>query len=353
MSDMIKEKRKALLHMDDRSFVDRILAFPDRERLNRDEEGKRRRYPSAEMAVRAKRSLENDPEYRLSDRQKWAMADSFATYSTDQLKVAGIKFAKADPKLLDKEPISRDGAKTVYQMMFRLEPEPENEKDKNAVAVYVENADLDENNQVAMTKIGYVPASYTATHPITESMNVFGTLTDHSNGHFSTISYVIDMDTEAVNKKLAMVMNPDKYSYRMPFALNGSPVPEASDYLNNQRDWTGQLNNELEYWGVNGHADSVKFDFPGSRSGMITVESSGKLNEEAMQVCGSYFRHCLESGISGDLKRDGYVTGLAQTQPAVNTRERTYFSLQAEPAAMADGFAEAIDSISTDPGIVK
>lgn len=353
----VKEKTKELLHMDDRQLVDRILAFPDRERLNRDEEGKRRKYPSAEMAVRARRSMEKDPSYQISDKQKWAMADSFAKFSSDQLKVAGIKFAKADPNDLVKNPILEDGVKTVYEMQYHLIPEPENEHDKNAVAVYVENKNdegeikFGEWTYFGLTKIGYMPASYTATHPITDVMTVTGTLTDHSNGHFKTISYVMDMDTEALNKKLATEMNPEKYTYQMPFTLNGSPKPDAADYLNNQRDWTEQLNNELEYWGVNGHADNVKFDFPGARAGMVTVESTDKLNDEAMQVCGSYFRHCLESGISGDLKRDGYVEGLSQTQPAVNTRERTYFSMQAQPSfADEDDFAKAIEGLSGSSG---
>ena len=96
----IKTKRKELLKMDDRSLVDRILAFPDRERLNRDAEGNRRQYPSAEMAVRAKRQLEKDPDYRISEKQRFAMCQSFAEYSIDELKVAGITFAKVDPRTL-------------------------------------------------------------------------------------------------------------------------------------------------------------------------------------------------------------------------------------------------------------
>lgn len=336
----VKQKRKELLKMDNRAFIDRILAFPDRERLNRDEEGKRRKYPSAEMAVRARRSMEKDPNWQLSDKQKFVMADSFAQYSTNELKVAGVKFAKADPNTLVKNEVSSEGVKTVYEMQFHLQPEPENEHDKNAVAVYVDNV---EGNR---TKIGYVPGAYVGEHPIIQPMTVQGTLTDHSNGHFKTISYSMNLDTEAIDKDLAGTRNPDVYTYRMPFILNGDVKENAADYLNGQRDWTQQLNNELEYWGVNGQADNVSFEFPGGKTGNVIVESSSKLNSEAMQVCGSYFRYSLESGISSDLKRDGYVD-VPQNLPAVNTRERTYFSLAAEPAD-TDDFTQAIDGIRMD-----
>lgn len=331
----IKQKRKELLHMDDRAFIDRILAFPDREKLNRDEEGNRRKYPSAEMAVRARRSIEKDPEWKISDKQKYVMADSFARYSTDELKVAGIKFAKADPNTLVKDEVSKEGVKAVYNMQFHLQPEPENEHDKNAVAVLVDNT------EGGKTKIGYMPGAYVAQHPITQPMTVEGTLTDHSNGHFKTISYSMNMDTEAIDKELMANRNPDMYTYCMPFILNGDPKPEIADYLTNQRNWTEQLNNELEYWGVNGKASDVYFSFAG-RTGYINVETSDKLNTEAMTVCGSYFRYSLESGISSDLKRDGYVDTPINI-PAVNTRDKTYFSLQAEPET--DDFAQAVDNI--------
>lgn len=327
-----KEKRKELLRLDDRSLVDRILAFPDRERLNRDDEGKRRQFPSAEMALRVRRSLEKDPDYKISEKQRFAMADSFARYSSDELKVAGITFAKADPNTLVKTEASKEGVKTVYNMDFHLVPEPDNERDKNAVAVMVDNL------EGGRTRIGYVPAGYVAEHPIVHPVSVKGTLTDHSNGHFKTISYVMDMDTEALDKDLNVSTAKDKYTYRMPFALNGDVQPGAAEYLNSQTwsgagrqdGWAERLNNELEYWGVNGSVTGMKFEFPGGRAGNIIVETDRKLNSEAMQVCGSYLNYSLESGISNDLKRDGYVK-CPVNMPAVNTREKHYFSLQAEP----------------------
>lgn len=319
----VKQKRKELLHMDDKAFIDRILAFPDRERLNRDEDGKRRKYPSAEMAVRARRSMEKNPDWKISDKQKYVMADSFAQFSTDELKVSGITFAKADPNTLFKNQVSKEGVKTVYEMQFHLQPEPDNQYDKNAVAVYVDNT------EGSRTKIGYVPAAYTGVHPITNEMTVKGTLTDHSNGHFKTISYAMTIDTEAVDKISFANRDPKMYTYHMPFMLNGDAKPDTADYLTNSRNWTEQLNNELEYWSVNGQADNVYFSLAG-KTGYINVESSAPLNAEAMQVCGSYFRYSLESGISSDLKRDGYVN-VPQTVSAINTREKTYFSLQAEP----------------------
>lgn len=343
-----KDKRKNLLRLDDRALVDRILAFPDREKLNRDDEGKRRQFPSAEMALRARRSLEKDPDYRISEKQRFAMADSFARYSSDELKVSGITFAKADPRTLAKEESSSEGVKTVYSMEFHLVPEPDNKFDKNAVAVYVDNTTGE--NQ-GMTKIGYVPGGYVAEHPIVHPMSVKGTLTDHSNGHFKTISYVMDMDTEALDKDINSNMARDKFTYRMPFILNGDVQPGAEEYLNTQywtgshgeqNGWTERLNNELEYWGVNGHAEDVRFQFSGGRAGNIIVETTEKLNSEAMQVCGSYLNYSLETGISSDLKRDGYVK-CPLNLPAVDTREKTYFSLQAEP-----DFSDAVGSIKED-----
>lgn len=345
----MKSKRKELLRLDDRSLVDRILAFPNRERLNRDEDGKRRPYPSAEMAVRARRSMEKNPEYQISQKQRFAMADSFAKYSTDQLKVAGIKFAKADPNMLKKNILQTEGVKTVYEMQYHLVPEPENEHDKNAVAVYVNNEN-DDNK----TRIGYLPGAYVAEHPIVHPMTVKGTLTDHSNGHFKTISYVMDMDTEALDKEISANRKPDMYTYRMPFILNGEAKPGAAEYLNAmtwsgtggvKEGWTERLNGELEYWGVNGRAENVYFEFPGGRAGNIIVESRAPFNGEAISTCGSYFHYSLEAGISGDLRREGLVDAPAN-MTAVNTRERTYFSLQAEPSA--DDFANAVGSLNVE-----
>lgn len=364
----IKAKRKELLKMDDRSLVNRILAFPDREKLNRDEEGNRRPYPSAEMAVRAKRQLEQDPEYKISEKQRFAMCQSFAEHSTDKMKVVGITFAKADPKTLligERKNIERtkNGARETYDLMFHLKPEPENERDKNAVAVYVPNTEGGE------TRIGYLPGPYVAAHPITDDMSVTGTLTNYAPGTFKVVSYSLALDTEAIDRNLNARQDASaNYIYRMPFRLNGTVIPAASDYLNNEywsdnkdRDnWTKRLNTELEYWGVNGSAESVRFEFPGASTGNIIVETPQKFNDEAIQVCGSYFRYSLEAGISGALKRDGYVMGLQQTQPAVNTRDRTYFSLLAEPGAkvnesgMTDDeeadFTHMIDEMSGDFG---
>lgn len=325
----LKAKRKELLKMDDHAMVDRILAFPDREKLNREEDGTRRKYPSASMASQAKQRWEKNPDYKLSEKQRFAMAQSFATYSTDELKVAGIKAVKVDPNQLMKEEVSKEGTKTVYDMKFHLEPEPENAYDKNAVAVYVDTR-RDNENTPDRVRIGYVPAAYVAVHPITQPMDVNGTLTDHSNGHFKTISYVMNMDTEAVYAANPVQAKEGLYTYRMPFILNGDVKEGAAEYLNTQRDWTKLLNNEFGYWGVNGEVDSVRFAFHGNRSGSVIVSTPQELNQEAVGICGSYFRYGLESGISGDLKRDGYVD-CPLNLPAVNTREKTYFSLQAQP----------------------
>lgn len=333
----VKSKRKELLKLEDRALVDRILAFPDRERLNRDDEGKRRRYPSAEMAVRARKQMEKDPDWKISDKQRYVMADSFAQYSSDELKVSGITFAKADPNKLAKEQVSKEGVKAVYAMQFHLVPEPENEHDRNAVAVYADNAEGD-----GRTRIGYVPAAYVQSHPIREPMDVSGTLTDHSNGKFKTISYTMDMDTEKLCRE-ARHDAADRYTYAMPFHLNGDAKPGAVEYLTGKRDWAQLLNNELEYWGVNGKVDAVSFDI-GVQNGCVNVECSEKLNSEAMQVCGSWLRYGLENGIGSDLKRDGYVDVPLQ-KAAVDTREKSYFSLQSEP-----DFSSAVESLKRPEG---
>lgn len=360
----VKEKEKELLRMPDRDLINRILAFPDREYLNRDEDGKRRKYPSAEMAVNARRNMEKNPDWTISGKQKWAMAHSFAQYSSNELKVAGIKFAKADPNTLQKNPVKTEGVKTVYSMHFHLVPEPENEHDKNAVAVYVDREDTpakSDDGRAAYVpngpvKIGYVPAAYTGIHPIPQPMTVLGTLTDHSNGHFKTISYVMDMDTEAIDKNFSQNNRTDAYTYRMPVILNGNAKEGTAEYLNSQRwpggdGWTQRVNNELEYWGVNGRADNVHFEFPGGKSGSIVVETSAPLNAEAMGICGSFFRYNLESGISADLWREKLVD-CAQNLPAVNTREKMYFSLQSEPDAAAlseeDDFSNAVAGIDNN-----
>lgn len=361
VSKTVKQKEKELLKLSDKDLVNRILAFPDREHLNRDEDGKRRKYPSAEMAVRARRSIEKDPEYKISDKQKWAMAHSFAEYSSNELKVSGIKFAKADPNELEKTVLSKEGQKTVYGMNFYLVPEPENEHDKNAVAVYVDrkeaHAPLENGQETDLenkpVRIGYVPASYVATHPIVSTVMVTGTLTDHSSGHFKTISYSMDMDTETICNQFATNNRTDVYTYQMPFILNGDAKEGAAEYMNSRHltrngitdnYWVTRLNEELEFYGVNGEIDDIRFEFPGGKAGNILVETKEPLNREAMTICGSYFRYCLESNISADLRREKLVDLSKTTLPAVNTREKMYFSLQSEPAE--DDFTKAVNGIT-------
>ena len=340
-----KEKTKALLKLTDRELVDRILSYPERTKLNRDEGGNRRRYPSAEMAVRAKRQMAKDPDYKISDKMRFCMADSFSRYSRDQVKVAGITFAKADPDTLKKIVEKEEGVKTVYEMSFALRPEPENPYDKNAVAVYAENMDGEE------VKIGYVPAAYVATRPITEPLAVKGTLTDHSNGHFKTISYSLDMDTEELERSRSSSWDKGVYTYRMPFLLNGPVKEGAGEYLTScygKGGWAARINDELEYWGVDGQVKDVSFQFPSSRSGEILVKTEAPLSGEAAATCGSFFRYSLEAGIGSDLRRDGYVLPPAG-MPVVNTREKTYFSLMAEPVEEEDrAFAESLEELSPE-----
>ena len=359
----VKEKEKELLHLSDDELIKRILAFPDREYLNRDEDGKRRKYPSAEMAIGARRNMERNSEWKISDKQRWAMAHSFAEYSSNQLKVSGITFAKADPNDLEKTQISKEGVKSVYSMEFYLIPEPENEHDRNAVAVYAHDENGGDNiaygewTYHSLTKVGYVPAAYTSTHPISMPMKVEGTLTDHSNGHFKTISYTMDMDTEAIDREFTANNRDDMYTYRMPFILNGDAKDGIEEYMNGKRwtdpdgtkgGWASRINNELESYGVNGYIDDVRFEFPGGKAGCIVVESSLKLNDDAMQLCGSYFRYCLEYGISTDLKREELVDA-PWNQPAVNMRDHLYFSLQSEPTETNENdFSQAVADIPAD-----
>ena len=109
----------------------------------------------------------------------------------------------------------------------------------------------------------------------------------------------------------------------------------------------GQREKLEEYWGVNGEVDAVAFRFPSPRTGEILVETKAPLCEEAMEVCGSFFHYSLETGIGSDLRRDGYVK-TPQNLPAVNTRDRTYFSLAAEPKSPDTDFERAVESLSQE-----
>ena len=185
-------------------------------------------------------------------------------------------------------------------------------------------------------------------------MKVEGMLTDHSNGHFKTISYTMDMDTEAIDREFTANNRDDMYTYRMPFILNGDAKDGIEEYMNGKRwtdpdgtkgGWASRINNELESYGVNGHIDDVRFEFPGGKAGCIVAESPLKLRDDAMQLCGSYFRYCLEYGISTDLKREELVDA-PWNQPAVNMRDHLYFSLQSEPTETNENdFSQAVADI--------
>lgn len=307
------KKRRELLMMDDRAFIDRILTFPDRELLDRDENGKRRRYPLAGMAVKVKKQMEKDPNYRLSGKQKFAMANSFAEYSTEELKVSGIKSANIDPDTLVKEEIKKEGAKTVYSMKFRLQPEPDNQFDKNAVAVYADNI------EGGCSRIGYMPLPYIQTHSIKGPVNVNGTLTDYSNGKFKNVSYAI-----------VMGIKHGIYVYKMDFSLNAACRQGTADYLNMQCDWTKRFNKNLATHSKGSKVDNVRFEFANEMSGSVVIESYSRLDDYARRVCDSYFRYILNTGVSDSLKKDKYVD-VPQNIPAVSIKDDMCFHIYAKP----------------------
>lgn len=319
------DKRNELLCMDDRALISRILAFPDKQRLNYDKSGKRRRFPSGEMAANALRSMEKNPEWKMSDRQKFAMADSFARFSTDELRVSGILSFNTDLRTLIKNETGRDGAKSMYSMKFHLVPEPENGQDKSTVAVYADNMDG------GRTKIGYLPASYVKAYPVLSPMDVDGTLTDFSNGKFRNISYAMSMEVGIIARELSTDTNPDMFTYKMKFSLNNSCREDTAQYLNEQCDWTVRLNRKLKAYDPKARVSNVRFEI-NCTSGNVVIESYSSLGTKARRACNNYFRYILGTKIFKDLKNNGYVD-VAQGISAVNVKEDARFILYGRPAA--------------------
>lgn len=179
-----------LKRLSHKELIDRVMNYPDQERLNYDEEGVRRKFP---LGYSAKTMAENGYKFP-NDASYHGMVRGFASITTPDIKVVGVTFRKTDLEAVakTKEPIQK-GAVSYYRANYRLVPEPDNPYDENAIKVEIENENGEHQH------IGYIPREMAEKYELDGVMDVEGAIIDFSNGKMKNVSYRVPLDTEKVN----------------------------------------------------------------------------------------------------------------------------------------------------------
>lgn len=185
MKKLVNEKRDELKQMPRDEFIDRILNYSDQNSLNRDSGNRKRDFPVGKIAE----GIAAD-NYNMSEKQYYALVHDFAGITTPQTKVSGsMQFKDSfDLSQFVGEPASVDGAKATYDLGYVLHPE---EDGRISVNLRSEDGELQQ--------IGFAEASFLKNHPITEDVDMRGTVTDYSNGKFKNVSYSMEVDLEKID----------------------------------------------------------------------------------------------------------------------------------------------------------
>lgn len=239
------EKKDELKKLPRQELIDRVLAYPDFNSLNRDDGNRKRPHPIGHMAE----SVKNNG-YEMSDKQYYTILSEFANITTPTLRVT--KDSMLNPSAINLgDELSVDGTKSVYAVDGVLKAE---QKDgKNVVAIYMNNQDGEQ------VRAGYMPKVFAAKHyDSVEALGevaVSGEMTDFSNKHLKNVCYDITMDLEPMLTQAAPILaeskeaieeNVEIYRYGVDWTLEGPVSDEdaAKDFLEAQ-DMTSRLQDYL------------------------------------------------------------------------------------------------------------
>lgn len=186
----VHDKIKDMRNMPPEDAMQRIQDYPDQERLNYDEDGKKRPYPIGHMAEPLKSAQPNDLRSSKTSAY-YASIDTFAELTTPEERVVGTTFRNADVAALTEGKNQRvNGTESRYETEFRLSPEPDNPADANAIKVEAKRQDGEHEH------IGYINREAAAAYELDEPVDVHGDIVDFSNGKLKNISYRVPFDTE-------------------------------------------------------------------------------------------------------------------------------------------------------------
>lgn len=313
----VNEKRNTLKYLSSRELVDRILAYPDQERLNYvfDPEAelmRRREYPVGKMAERAR-----DNQYQVSNTLFHTLVHHFASDTVQDMKIVGVTFRPNDPREFQKTLLSDRKGFQAYEVNYSFEPEPDNPYDKNAVKVLIPKTNGE------LHHVGYLPRTFVEQHPITEPMETHGFILDYSNGHFKHVSYQASLDMEQIyemrNRALSLtdadlmgigdlsldipepmeadfLSVPSTYVYERPFTLNGTVSdPETAEAAINGLNLRADMSDEFTTRGLPDTVVNLTYSFDGS-SGKTILETSKPLSEEQAAVAEAYTNYLHTDG---------------------------------------------------------
>ena len=314
---MVRAKREELEQLPKRELIDRICNYPDQRSLNMDAEGNWRKHPVGNMAHR----IRDGQHYQMTDKQYYSLIHHYPMLTIPELRVVGVTHHTVDPMQLERGEVERDGTKFTYDMQFHLRPEPENPYDANAVAVYAATTSGDEK------QLGYVARKFLEQHPITQEMNITGTMIDFSNGHFNNVSYRFPLDIEQLEadrpqkQEIASdLKTADCYVYEKPIALSEDCritdraqlhqwLQERDQQSDTSSFLTTMVKNELDFWNVDGKGDiqQVSYQFPTTREGVVSITSNTPLSSDALSVVDSYITYIQEGAMASALRECPYV----------------------------------------------
>lgn len=341
---LLQEKRELLKQLSKRELVDRICNYPDQRSLNMDVDGNWRNHPIGNMA----HHIRDDQHYQMTDKQYYSLIHHYAALTIPELRVAGVTYQTVDPIQLRRDQVEQAGTKRTYTMQFHLRPEPENMYDSNAVAVYATTMSGDER------QIGYVGRKFLEQHPITQEMDVTGTMVDFSNGHFNNVSYRFPLDTEQLDADRLQgqaitfpLEQSDCYVYEKPVALSEdcqiTDLVQMQQWLQEQdRQFddssflTTMVKQELDFWKVDGKGEiqQVAYQFPATREGVVQITSNTPMSKDALAVVDSYIHHIQEGAMASSLQECPYVQTPLSADVFAQTNGR--FRMIAEPVLGQD-----------------
>lgn len=296
---LVNRKRDELRTLPRRELVDHILAYPDQDFLNRDEDGKRK-YPVGYIAQNVK-----EANYNMSDAQYYTMLHHFSKIIVPDMRVVGITFQNNDPSEFQKTEVSSShkGRITTYEMDYLLLPEPTNQFDANAVMILVKNQNTGKAEQ-----IGYLAKEFVAAHPITEPMLIEGTMVDYSNGHFKNVSYRLALDTELLDQTFEHDLNLTDQDlqgigdlnldinennpriYRTNFSLTRpvNDLDEARAYLS--EDITDKLREDGAYIDGIDQVIGIEWVLRNDQFGYVELSTTKELSDEALDAVSMWIR---------------------------------------------------------------
>ena len=191
---LVNQKRDQLRKLTPTELIHEIRNYYNQDYLNYDNEGVKRKTPVGKLA-------ENMEKQNVTEKnnQYYKLLHEYTKLIVPELRIMGTSFYKEDvrPETINKQFVARSksGVINTYEVDFTLQPEPDNPYDKNAVKVMVPQIDG------TFTHIGYVGHDFIKKYPITESTVMSGLMVDFSNGKFKNVSYRIEFDVEALDKK--------------------------------------------------------------------------------------------------------------------------------------------------------